>query len=243
MDKRQVSLESECSVSNDLKVEVIDSSAVSCISDKISYMDKTIEDKNKNITILNSKGKFGVDEKQIPTSSKKEIPNIIGLHVGPNGLINGLEIENSGSISHFLENIPKSEMHEPVYKSSPSQTTQKLLSERNCLDSRTSEQQIETRTDSVKTSTEPESSSVSEQGSVLSSHGLCGKGEGKTCKDSDIEYMSYKSELQMPDIMSLIQKDLSEPYSIYTYRYFIHNWPNLCFLVSALIVHSPRGKI
>nr|CAG4642552.1 EOG090X07BN [Evadne anonyx] len=34
----------------------------------------------------------------------------------------------------------------------------------------------------------------------------------------------------MPDIMRLIQKDLSEPYSIYTYRYFIHNWPMLCFL-------------
>ncbi|XP_015587027.1 N-alpha-acetyltransferase 30 [Cephus cinctus] len=49
-------------------------------------------------------------------------------------------------------------------------------------------------------------------------------------KDSDIQYVSYTSELQMPDIMKLIQKDLSEPYSIYTYRYFIHNWPKLCFL-------------
>lgn len=49
-------------------------------------------------------------------------------------------------------------------------------------------------------------------------------------KNSDIIYVSYTSELQMPDIMKLIQKDLSEPYSIYTYRYFIHNWPKLCFL-------------
>ena len=49
--------------------------------------------------------------------------------------------------------------------------------------------------------------------------------------DCDIEIVSYTSELQMPDIMKLIQKDLSEPYSIYTYRYFIHNWPKLCFLV------------
>ncbi|XP_014217855.1 uncharacterized protein LOC106646329, partial [Copidosoma floridanum] len=46
----------------------------------------------------------------------------------------------------------------------------------------------------------------------------------------EIEYVSYTSELQMPDIMKVIQKDLSEPYSIYTYRYFIHNWPKLCFL-------------
>jgi len=53
-------------------------------------------------------------------------------------------------------------------------------------------------------------------------------------KDNDIRYVSYTSELQMPDIMKLIQKDLSEPYSIYTYRYFIHNWPKLCFLVCTL---------
>ncbi|KAF0295549.1 N-alpha-acetyltransferase 30 [Amphibalanus amphitrite] len=45
-----------------------------------------------------------------------------------------------------------------------------------------------------------------------------------------IVYSNYESELQMPEIMRLIQKDLSEPYSIYTYRYFINNWPNLCFL-------------
>jgi len=45
-----------------------------------------------------------------------------------------------------------------------------------------------------------------------------------------ITYIQYTDETQMPLIMRLIQKDLSEPYSIYTYRYFIHNWPNLCFL-------------
>ncbi|XP_059045092.1 N-alpha-acetyltransferase 30-like [Achroia grisella] len=48
----------------------------------------------------------------------------------------------------------------------------------------------------------------------------------------EIEIISYESELQMPEIMRLIQKDLSEPYSIYTYRYFIHNWPKLCFLAT-----------
>lgn len=51
-------------------------------------------------------------------------------------------------------------------------------------------------------------------------------------KDStDITYVPYSSELQLPGIMSLIENDLSEPYSIYTYRYFINNWPNLCFMV------------
>ncbi|XP_005099712.1 N-alpha-acetyltransferase 30 [Aplysia californica] len=48
-----------------------------------------------------------------------------------------------------------------------------------------------------------------------------------------ITYIVYGSERQMPDIMRLITKDLSEPYSIYTYRYFIHNWPKLCFLAVA----------
>ncbi|XP_018417647.1 PREDICTED: N-alpha-acetyltransferase 30 [Nanorana parkeri] len=50
------------------------------------------------------------------------------------------------------------------------------------------------------------------------------------CTVHDIRYVRYESELQMPDIMRLITRDLSEPYSIYTYRYFIHNWPQLCFL-------------
>ncbi|GAN09311.1 N-alpha-acetyltransferase 30 isoform X1 [Mucor ambiguus] len=45
-----------------------------------------------------------------------------------------------------------------------------------------------------------------------------------------IKYSEYKSELQLPEIIHLIENDLSEPYSVYTYRYFIHNWPNLCFL-------------
>ncbi|XP_028677137.1 N-alpha-acetyltransferase 30 [Erpetoichthys calabaricus] len=49
-------------------------------------------------------------------------------------------------------------------------------------------------------------------------------------EEDRIQYVRYESELQMPDIMRLITKDLSEPYSIYTYRYFIHNWPQLCFL-------------
>ena len=55
---------------------------------------------------------------------------------------------------------------------------------------------------------------------------------GASCRDPEtgISFIQYQDETQMPLIMRLIQKDLSEPYSIYTYRYFIHNWPNLCFL-------------
>ncbi|XP_001950193.1 N-alpha-acetyltransferase 30 [Acyrthosiphon pisum] len=56
-----------------------------------------------------------------------------------------------------------------------------------------------------------------------------------------VKYVCYKNEQQMKDIMRLIQKDLSEPYSIYTYRYFIHNWPKLCFL--AVDVDKSVGAI
>ncbi|KAL3099125.1 hypothetical protein niasHT_025569 [Heterodera trifolii] len=34
----------------------------------------------------------------------------------------------------------------------------------------------------------------------------------------------------LPDIMRLIGRELSEPYSVYTYLYFIHQWPDLCVL-------------
>ena len=36
----------------------------------------------------------------------------------------------------------------------------------------------------------------------------------------------YVDENEMPAISELIARDLSEPYSIYTYRYVINNWPN-----------------
>ncbi|KAI9594136.1 acyl-CoA N-acyltransferase [Syncephalis fuscata] len=45
-----------------------------------------------------------------------------------------------------------------------------------------------------------------------------------------IEYTLYRDERQLPAIIALLEADLSEPYSVYTYRYFIHGWPSLCFL-------------
>ncbi|XP_022068282.2 N-alpha-acetyltransferase 30 [Acanthochromis polyacanthus] len=65
-----------------------------------------------------------------------------------------------------------------------------------------------------------------------------GRAEGDS---HGIRYVRYESELQMPWIMRLITKDLSEPYSIYTYRYFIHNWPQLCFL--AMVEQECVGAI
>ncbi|CAF2721052.1 unnamed protein product [Rotaria sp. Silwood2] len=61
--------------------------------------------------------------------------------------------------------------------------------------------------------------------------------------DPEIYFHSYQSENEMSSIMSLISGTLSEPYSIYTYRYFIHNWPDLCFLCSNQKTNELIGAI
>jgi N-alpha-acetyltransferase 30 len=43
-----------------------------------------------------------------------------------------------------------------------------------------------------------------------------------------LKYFSKEEELE--GIMKMITADLSEPYSIYTYRYFVYNWPQLCIM-------------
>ena len=44
-------------------------------------------------------------------------------------------------------------------------------------------------------------------------------------------YSTYSSEEPLPEIIALIQKDLSEPYSVFTYRYFVNRFPNLCEMI------------
>ena len=55
---------------------------------------------------------------------------------------------------------------------------------------------------------------------------------------SDIEYVSYGGEHHLPLIMRLVDEELSEPYSIFTYRYFVYLWPQLSFLVLIFFTHS-----
>ena len=53
----------------------------------------------------------------------------------------------------------------------------------------------------------------------------------------ELEYIQYEHahEAQyLPAIRALISKDLSEPYSIYVYRYFLYQWGHLCYMVSSL---------
>ncbi|KNH06230.1 hypothetical protein XU18_2735 [Perkinsela sp. CCAP 1560/4] len=49
----------------------------------------------------------------------------------------------------------------------------------------------------------------------------------------DLKYHQYSgSSAETNSIQALIAGDLSEPYSIFTYRYFLSQWPNLCVLCS-----------
>ncbi|SLM37035.1 l-a virus gag protein n-acetyltransferase [Lasallia pustulata] len=43
-------------------------------------------------------------------------------------------------------------------------------------------------------------------------------------------YHSSKESVYLSAIRQLISKDLSEPYSIYVYRYFLYQWGDLCFM-------------
>jgi N-alpha-acetyltransferase 30 len=52
--------------------------------------------------------------------------------------------------------------------------------------------------------------------------------------DAEIAYVSYGGEHHLPLVMSLVDAELSEPYSIFTYRYFVYLWPQLTFLVRRL---------
>eukprot|EP00919_Chromeraceae_sp_WS-2016_P019091 GHVR01045494.1.p1 GENE.GHVR01045494.1~~GHVR01045494.1.p1 ORF type:complete len:202 (-),score=32.75 GHVR01045494.1:103-708(-) len=53
--------------------------------------------------------------------------------------------------------------------------------------------------------------------------------EKKTHGDYIIEYITYSDERQLYDLKNLLEKDLSEPYSIFTYRGFVQE-PRLTIL-------------
>ncbi|RKF57011.1 N-alpha-acetyltransferase 30 [Erysiphe neolycopersici] len=67
--------------------------------------------------------------------------------------------------------------------------------------------------------------------------------ENTACTQLDLpdklQYIQYDHAYEkqyLPSIRALIAKDLSEPYSIYVYRYFLSQWQDLCFM--ALLPNS-----
>lgn len=61
-------------------------------------------------------------------------------------------------------------------------------------------------------------------------------------QDSDVTLSQYEGEHQLQGVIDLISVDLSEPYSIFTYRYFINQWPHLCFNALVADPDEPGGK-
>lgn len=49
-------------------------------------------------------------------------------------------------------------------------------------------------------------------------------------EENDLTYLTYSHEEQLSLMNDLISKDLSEPYSIFTYRYFVNFWPQFALL-------------
>ena len=51
--------------------------------------------------------------------------------------------------------------------------------------------------------------------------------------EAALKYVCYADgwDRYLPAIRELISRDLSEPYSIYVYRYFLGEWGDLCYLV------------
>lgn len=44
-------------------------------------------------------------------------------------------------------------------------------------------------------------------------------------------FETFSDESDLEQIIKLVEKDLSEPYSIYTYRFFIYDYPKMCIMV------------
>ena len=50
------------------------------------------------------------------------------------------------------------------------------------------------------------------------------------CEIDGIIYKTYPGEHLISEIMELMQEELSEPYPIFTYRYFLNDYPDSCIM-------------
>ncbi len=49
--------------------------------------------------------------------------------------------------------------------------------------------------------------------------------------NSEFYFETFTNENDLEGIIKLVEQDLSEPYSIYTYRFFIYDYPKMCIMV------------
>ncbi|WVW81310.1 hypothetical protein I302_103301 [Kwoniella bestiolae CBS 10118] len=51
-------------------------------------------------------------------------------------------------------------------------------------------------------------------------------------RGDELFYRTFRDEeSDLPGMMRLVEQELSEPYNVYTFRYFLIDWPHLAFLV------------
>ncbi|GJP53984.1 hypothetical protein CLOM_g13807 [Closterium sp. NIES-68] len=80
------------------------------------------------------------------------------------------------------------------------------------------------------TTADPHSAESISAGSGIEAATKGGTGEG----EGAVSYHAFRSEeADLAAVMRAVQAELSEPYSVFTYRYFLHHWPALTFLARA----------
>lgn len=185
------------------------------------------EDNNCNLTIIPSSPKLSPEQNEDKmtisqvSAHLKERLNFKST-AGVNGIVNGLGVGVDLSHTTQSEHVSISN-DKPQNSETPSHCDK---CEKNSIDCETAVTDYDPVSNCMDS--HPDNLSRSSE-SIKCNDAVVSNVDTRNIEDG-VKYVSYKSELQMPDIMRLIQKDLSEPYSIYTYRYFIHNWPKLCFL-------------
>ena len=60
---------------------------------------------------------------------------------------------------------------------------------------------------------------------------------------TNIEFVDYVDESKLHYVTKLVQQDLSEPYSVFTYRYFLERFPDLCILAIDSTTKEPIGCV
>ncbi|EJD35900.1 acyl-CoA N-acyltransferase [Auricularia subglabra TFB-10046 SS5] len=56
-----------------------------------------------------------------------------------------------------------------------------------------------------------------------------------------ISYRPYVGDKDLQTVVDLVHSELSEPYVVYTYRYFLDQWPQLCLIAEAGTGTGRRG--
>jgi peptide alpha-N-acetyltransferase len=62
-------------------------------------------------------------------------------------------------------------------------------------------------------------------------------------RHDEIVFVDYQDESQLADVTRLVQQDLSEPYSVFTYRYFLNRFPRLCILAVDITTGEAIGCV